>query len=479
MAMKKYKFDIMPGLRDIDLSKIRVFDSGDNRYGTTRKYTRGKGKALKVGEFYIEGNDLYINPYPENSGRDLDMWLGGFSISWAKSSFHLYSTHINISKYYNRPKGFSDHVMWYSNYPTSFSGSYKKFLLKSDTFIQDEEDLEDLVKKHEPYLYKFLKEHKQNMLLGICFPKIEILYKAGYKLAKDIIDSGKDFNIKTARGLCNMKGTNPRSILRVPNYALPDLKDADLERCHFLRLVSQLHGISEKEYKWYAESGLTRKDLGYFNIKGDAFSQDHYLIMYFGNDLKTPYIWFTKCIEYLKKTAGEHISRIIHTIIDYKRMCNELGIKFDKSPEYLIQNHDMVAKLYRENQAKLMEEKRKREELGALEIINECKKYNFEDDEFFIRSVENRNDITDEASQQHNCVASYWSRVSRGETMIFFMRRKSNPEKSYVTVELTYDIRIQQAYLKGNQIITDIKTNNFLKTWKKFVIETKKKKEGN
>lgn len=478
MAMKKYKFDLTPSIPDdIDLSKIRVFD--DNY--STRKYTRGKGKTLKVGEFYINGNNLYINPYPESSGQDVALWLRGFSISWneAKSSFCLYLTCINIQKHYRYPNGWSNYEVWYSKGPASFSGSYKKFLLKSDTFIQDEEDLEDLVKKHEPYLYKFLKEHKQNMLLGICFPKIEILYKAGYKLAKDIIDSGKDFNMKTVRGLCNMKGTNPRSILRVPNYALPDLKDADLERCHFLRLVSQLHGISEKEYKWYAESGLTRKDLGYFNIKGDEFSQDHYLIMYFGNDLKTPYIWFTKCIEYLKKTAGEHISRIIHTIMDYKRMCNELGIKFDKSPEYLVQNHDMVAKLYRKTQARLEKEKRKREELGALKIIDECKKYNFEDDEFFIRSVENRNDITDEASQQHNCVASYWQRVAIGETMIFFMRRKSNPEKSYVTVELTYDLRIRQAYLKGNQIITDIKTNNFLKTWKKFVIETKKKKEGN
>lgn len=477
MGVRKYKFDItasVPG--DIDLSKIRVLK--DNY--SLQKYTRGKGKTPKMGEFYINDNNLYINPYPESYDQDVALWLRGFSISWneAKSSFCLYLTCINISKHYRCPNGWSDYEAWYSNYPTSFSGSYKKFLLKSD-FIQDEEDLEDLVKKHEPYLYKFLKEHKQNMLLGICFPKIEILYKAGYKLAKDIIDSGKDFNIKTARGLCNMKGTNPRSILRVPNYALPDLKDADLERCHFLRLVSQLHGISEKEYKWYAESGLTRKDLKYFKIKGDEFSQDHYLIMNFGNDLKTPYIWFTKCVEYLKKTFDKNIFRITHTIMDYKRMCNELDIKFDKSPEYLVQNHDMVAKLYRETQARLEKEKRKREELGALKIIDECKKYNFEDDEFFIRSVENRNDITDEASQQHNCVASYWSGVSRGETMIFFMRRKSNPEKSYVTVELTYDLRIRQAYLKGNQIITDIKTNNFLKTWKKFVIETKKKKEGN
>lgn len=477
MSVRKYKLDNTASVpEDIDLLKIKALKD----IYSLQKYTRGKGKTPRVGEFYISGDNLYINPYSENSDCNINLWLSGFSISWdkAKSNFCLYSTRINISKHYRNPDGWSDYEVWCYKFPTSFSGGYKKFLLKSD-FIQDEKDLKDLVKKHEPYLYKFLKEHKQSMLLGICFPKIEILYKAGYKLAKDIINSGKDFNIKTVRGLCNMKGTNPRSILKVPNYALPDLKDADLERCHFLRLVSQLHNISEKEYKWYAESGLTRKDLGYFKIKGDAFSKDHYLIMHFGNDLKTPYIWFTKCIEYLKKTFGSNIFISIHTIMDYKRMCDELGIKFDKSPEYIVQNHDMVAKLYRETQARLEKEKRKREEQGALKIIDECKKYNFEDDEFFIKSVENRNDITDEASQQHNCVASYWSRVSRGETMIFFMRKKSNPEKSYVTVELTYDLRIRQAYLKGNQIITDIKTNNFLKTWKKFVIETKKKKEGN
>lgn len=44
-------------------------------------------------------------------------------------------------------------------------------------------------------------------------------------------------------------------------------------------------------------------------------------------------------------------------------------------------------------------------------------------------------DIRQEAQNQHNCVASYIERVAEQETVILFLRKTSEPDKSYYTVE--------------------------------------------
>lgn len=45
------------------------------------------------------------------------------------------------------------------------------------------------------------------------------------------------------------------------------------------------------------------------------------------------------------------------------------------------------------------------------------------------------NDIRQEAQNQHNCVASYIKRVAEQKTVILFLRREAEPQKSYYTVE--------------------------------------------
>lgn len=55
-------------------------------------------------------------------------------------------------------------------------------------------------------------------------------------------------------------------------------------------------------------------------------------------------------------------------------------------------------------------------------------------------------DIYDEAVQQCNCLASYAKRVSEGEDMIFFLRKRSKPDVSVITIELHPDLTIGQVY---------------------------------
>ena len=58
-------------------------------------------------------------------------------------------------------------------------------------------------------------------------------------------------------------------------------------------------------------------------------------------------------------------------------------------------------------------------------------------------------DIKDEAVQQNNCVASYIDRVIDGNCHVMFLRKKDNPEKSLVTIEIRHN-RIVQAKRRFN-----------------------------
>ena len=98
-------------------------------------------------------------------------------------------------------------------------------------------------------------------------------------------------------------------------------------------------------------------------------------------------------------------------------------------------------------------------------------------------------ELVDEGKQQHNCVGSYYNdSMSRGEDFIYFIRKKDEPKKSYITCrfnvernetkEARYkfndgDIRMEdkEAILKSEDFIKkivkekEIKTNKPVFSW--------------
>lgn len=55
-------------------------------------------------------------------------------------------------------------------------------------------------------------------------------------------------------------------------------------------------------------------------------------------------------------------------------------------------------------------------------------------DDLIVVVPQNIKDLIDEGKQQHNCVGEYYNeRIADGEDFIFFIRKKDNPKKSYIT----------------------------------------------
>lgn len=95
---------------------------------------------------------------------------------------------------------------------------------------------------------------------------------------------------------------------------------------------------------------------------------------------------------------------------------------------------------------------------GQLNKVVNKKKEGEKEPEYVIVFPSNVNDFSQEASQQHNCVGWYYHNVLRGDCIIFFVRKASSPDESFITAE--YNLRrrtISQFYYARNKAVTDKK----------------------
>ena len=93
----------------------------------------------------------------------------------------------------------------------------------------------------------------------------------------------------------------------------------------------------------------------------------------------------------------------------------------------------------------------------------------YEDEEYIIRPLENLDDLFQEAASQHNCLESYIDFQCKGLYQLYFMRKKDNPNKSFITIEVNDD-HIVQALAKFNKEPED-KIKKILKLWESRLVK--------
>lgn len=147
--------------------------------------------------------------------------------------------------------------------------------------------------------------------------------------------------------------------------------------------------------------------------------------------------------EFLEKQSINHIPEYF----DYIRISIELGYDItDKKvlyPEDFMQAHDRLFLQY--------------EILKNPEIENSIKSLSnvlgfnlYEDDKYIIFPANSIEGMIDEGSQQHNCLRTYISSYGNNECQIYFMRAKSEKDKSFVTIEVRNN-KIIQARARFNE----------------------------
>lgn len=96
-------------------------------------------------------------------------------------------------------------------------------------------------------------------------------------------------------------------------------------------------------------------------------------------------------------------------------------------------------------------ERRKKEEAKRKKVDEERKCYEYEDDNYIIRLPEDLNEIIREGNYQHICIGGYTSRHALGETNLFFLREKNEPNSPFYAIEMNNNKHIVQIHGFGNK----------------------------
>ncbi len=97
------------------------------------------------------------------------------------------------------------------------------------------------------------------------------------------------------------------------------------------------------------------------------------------------------------------------------------------------------------------ENREKNEKIKAV-----AKAYNLKvkDDKFTLKIAASQTDLNMESSALCHCVKTYGDRVVAGMTIIYFIRKKSEPAKPFYTLEINPDGRFVQCRGKNNCSMT-------------------------
>lgn len=147
---------------------------------------------------------------------------------------------------------------------------------------------------------------------------------------------------------------------------------------------------------------------------------------------------------------------------DYVSMSEELGYNFDKYPDSLKRAHDVKMVNYNAIKSTLDDKK-------FITRVEEYKELEFENNDFIIKTPDSVQDLVEEGSKLSHCIASYKNNIINGRSLIFFLRKKDNPEEPYVSIELDKYHRLVQERAEFN-VEPDGEALKFIHgEWRKFI----------
>lgn len=192
-----------------------------------------------------------------------------------------------------------------------------------------------------------------------------------------------------------------------------------------------------------------------------------------------PYTSFRQIYKRYRYNSAGILSRYYN---DYFNMCQELRFDMKSSfvlfPKNIKKAHDDLVLYYNEKKDELEEKKRNRIYVKVEKIAGELNRlYGVEDEKYFIRAPRNAAEIIREGHAMYHCVAGkqYTEKMVKGESYILFIRKKSNPEKSWYTMEMKSNHTVLQVRGFANRDDDNIRQKNI---WKLLIERLKELKKN-
>ena len=295
------------------------------------------------------------------------------------------------------------------------------------------------------------------------YPVVEFIVKMGYinLIAKIMRNLANGYNKENIRAraielnkILNCEATNGSMALTVPKYIADDLNIKESEISEYV-LWGDICQMSE--------DGPISKENYIFATRNHVYPNMHRSredipnILKYGYTMKDFIKYMTKQVSLEEPRYGgaysyAEYSHVFNNWRDYLNMCDLMGIEHEKFPMNISTAHDNVLSAFNAK-------KNAMSDIAIAKIANMAEKcipdtQKYRDGNYVIMLPHCVADIVAEGQAQHNCVGSYVDRVVRRDSLVFFIRKKDEPNKSLVTAEYRNG-KITQLYYKNNQRVND------------------------
>ncbi len=330
-----------------------------------------------------------------------------------------YKTTGNMRWCYYRDRGSSWHppgktvvprsvVIYNANLQETVAGTCMKYSVP-DIFIKNVANEERYF--HSPWLIdNYFNSYRK-------YPFIEQLLKVGfYRMTRDFLEDCQSANVNLNKGQNSILGT--LGINKNQYHMLRKVGDPRLKDLEILRYKPDLKWNDFEELRWI-------QDVGYVG----SYKNYIYLMRY---------TTLHKLLRYIRE------KEIIHTrdYFDYTEWLEKMGYdirnEFNLFPKNFKKAHDEMSKQYIKFKDKQAREDAKKFNYFLRKLkeeTTEVEDRNLNINGLFIRLPNKLEELKEEGESLHHCVGTYMEKVAKGETMIFFIRKETEPEKPYYTLE--------------------------------------------
>lgn len=137
--------------------------------------------------------------------------------------------------------------------------------------------------------------------------------------------------------------------------------------------------------------------------------------------------------------------------------------------EKLTKLHDFCMKLYNDHAEEIQSiDLKEKEKQYSENILPKVKCFEMEGNEFSIIAAPNLASLLEEGRALHHCVGSYVNSVKDGSEYILYMRKNSEIDKPYLTVDITPDKNCRQIHgVNNSNVKSDSPEAQFIQEWAK------------
>ena len=160
---------------------------------------------------------------------------------------------------------------------------------------------------------------------------------------------------------------------------------------------------------------------------------------------------------------------------DYLQECEQLH--FDLHDKEILFPKDLTA-AHNRTMEQVKFERNKADQEKFQKAVEKLEKFAWSEGEFFIRPAREQMELTAEGKALHHCVGGYIKRMAEGETAIFFLRKVSEPDKPFYTLELQKKRVIQCRTEHNASYDRNPDVKKFVDMWMEKVVKKGEKKKA-